>query len=151
MGVVPFFLFLFFETSGERLRTGLRVFPEVPSFVVVIAVGVSLGWIVNAIVPGYTDFPPITGLTASYPYPAFAAFGRAFASGAQYIVIFVPLALISGIGSLQCITSAKTAGDKFNTPISLAVNGVCTVVASLFGAPFPTAIFIGHPTIKKVR
>jgi len=60
----------------------------------------------------------------------------------------IPLAIINGIGSLQCLTSAKKEQDDYANGSSLVMNGVSTVVSACFGNPFPTTLFIGHPTAK---
>ncbi|MEM6925634.1 MAG: NCS2 family permease, partial [Myxococcota bacterium] len=48
----------------------------------------------------------------------------------------------------QNIESAEAAGDRYETAPSLAVNGAGTIAAALFGSPFPTTIYIGHPGWK---
>ena len=58
------------------------------------------------------------------------------------------MGIINVVGSLQNIESAEAAGDRFPTMPSLAVNGIGTIVASLFGSCFPTTIYIGHPGWK---
>jgi AGZA family xanthine/uracil permease-like MFS transporter len=58
------------------------------------------------------------------------------------------MGIINVIGSLQNIESAEAAGDRFPTMPSLAINGIGTIVASLFGSCFPTTIYIGHPGWK---
>jgi AGZA family xanthine/uracil permease-like MFS transporter len=52
------------------------------------------------------------------------------------------------VGSLQNIESAEAAGDPYPTRPSLLVNGVGSLAAALFGSPFPTTIYIGHPGWK---
>ena len=52
------------------------------------------------------------------------------------------------LGSLQNIESAEAGGDRFATAPSLAVNGLGTIAAGLFGSCFPTTIYIGHPGWK---
>ncbi|HOA75988.1 MAG TPA: hypothetical protein PKL76_21310, partial [Phycisphaerae bacterium] len=44
--------------------------------------------------------------------------------------------------------SAEAGGDIFATGPSLAVNGIGTIAAALFGSCFPTTIYIGHPGWK---
>ena len=44
--------------------------------------------------------------------------------------------------------TAEAAGDAFATRSSLAVNGISTLAAALFGSCFPTTIYIGHPGWK---
>lgn len=62
--------------------------------------------------------------------------------------VIVPMGLFNLIGSLQNIESAEAAGDRYHTQTSLAVNGVGTILAALFGSAFPTTIYIGHPGWK---
>ena len=61
-----------------------------------------------------------------------------------FISVIIPMGLFNVIGSLQNIESAEAAGDSFDTRSSLAVNGIGTIIAALFGSCFPTTIYIGH-------
>ncbi|MCP4250661.1 MAG: NCS2 family permease [bacterium] len=65
-----------------------------------------------------------------------------------YLSVIVPMGLFNVAGSLQNIESAEAAGDRYPTGPSLAVNGLGTIVAALFGSCFPTTIYIGHPGWK---
>jgi AGZA family xanthine/uracil permease-like MFS transporter len=65
-----------------------------------------------------------------------------------FIAVIIPMGLFNVLGSLQNIESAEAAGDRFDTRSSLAVNGISTILASLFGSCFPTTIYIGHPGWK---
>ncbi len=65
-----------------------------------------------------------------------------------FLSVIVPMGLFNVIGSLQNIESAEAAGDSYPTAPSMAVNGVGTIVAALFGSCFPTTIYIGHPGWK---
>lgn len=87
-------------------------------------------------------------------FPTFAgsAIADVFSGGAKawigYLSVIVPMGLFNVIGSLQNIESAEAAGDGFDTRSSLAINGLGTIVAALFGSCFPTTIYIGHPGWK---
>jgi AGZA family xanthine/uracil permease-like MFS transporter len=65
-----------------------------------------------------------------------------------YLSVILPMGIFTIVGSLQNIESAEAAGDSFATRPSLAVNGLGTIVAALFGSCFPTTIYIGHPGWK---
>jgi adenine/guanine/hypoxanthine permease len=65
-----------------------------------------------------------------------------------YLSVIVPMGLFNLVGSLQNIESAEAAGDSYDTTSSLAVNGLGTLAAGLFGSCFPTTIYIGHPGWK---
>ena len=64
--------------------------------------------------------------------------------------VIIPMGLFNVVGSLQNIESAEAAGDRFRTGPSLAVNGLGTMAAALFGSCFPTTIYIGHPGWKSL-
>jgi AGZA family xanthine/uracil permease-like MFS transporter len=66
----------------------------------------------------------------------------------KYLAIIIPMGLFNVIGSLQNLESAEAAGDRYETRPSLAMNGLGTIVASMFGSCFPTTIYIGHPGWK---
>ncbi|MBI4700641.1 MAG: NCS2 family permease [Deltaproteobacteria bacterium] len=69
--------------------------------------------------------------------------------GHQFLVpVMVPMGLFNVLGSLQNIESAEAAGDTYPTMPSLAVNGIGSLLAALFGSCFPTTIYIGHPGWK---
>ncbi len=65
-----------------------------------------------------------------------------------YLGVIIPMGLFNVVGSLQNIESAEAAGDAYETRSSLAVNGVGTMLAAVFGSCFPTTIYIGHPGWK---
>lgn len=65
-----------------------------------------------------------------------------------YLGVVVPMGLINAIGSLQNIESAEAGGDRFATGPCMAVNGIGSIAAGLFGSCFPTTIYIGHPGWK---
>lgn len=65
-----------------------------------------------------------------------------------YLSVIIPMGLFNLLGSLQNIESAEAAGDLYPTQSSLAVNGLGTLAACLFGSCFPTTIYIGHPGWK---
>lgn len=66
----------------------------------------------------------------------------------RFLTVSIPMGVINVIGSLQNIESAEAGGDRFATGPSLAVNGIGSICAGLFGSCFPTTIYIGHPGWK---
>jgi len=66
----------------------------------------------------------------------------------KFLTVSVPMGAINVLGSLQNIESAEAGGDRFRTGPSLAVNGIGSILAGLFGSCFPTTIYIGHPGWK---
>ena len=66
----------------------------------------------------------------------------------KYAAVFIPMAVLNVIGSMQNLESAEAAGDKFDTRSSLLANGISAVVGVFFGNPFAPTIYIGHPGWK---
>jgi AGZA family xanthine/uracil permease-like MFS transporter len=67
-----------------------------------------------------------------------------------FLTVSIPMGVLNALGSLQNIESAEAAGDRYATAPSLAVNGLGTIAAGLFGSCFPTTIYIGHPAWKSM-
>ena len=123
-----------------RFRGGL------PGGLVAVLLGTLLAWITGIAPVGAT---PQGGLAFHPPIPLFTElFAALSGSWLTYLSIILPMGLFNVIGSLQNIESAEAAGDAYPTRSSLAVNGIGTLAAALFGSCFPTTIYIGHPGWK---
>lgn len=119
---------------------------HLPGGLVAVALGTLLAWITGLAPVG--PAPAWTGL--ALPVPALGALLGSLRVDlfATYLAVIVPMGLFNLIGSLQNIESAEAAGDPFETRPSLLANGLGSLVAALFGSPFPTTIYIGHPGWK---
>jgi AGZA family xanthine/uracil permease-like MFS transporter len=49
----------------------------------------------------------------------------------------------------MCLVSAKEAGDPFPVRETMIVDGIGTCIASFFGSPFGTVVYLGHPAHKR--
>jgi AGZA family xanthine/uracil permease-like MFS transporter len=118
-----------------------------PGGLVAVAIGTLLAWTSGLAPVGEAPaaaarwLPPIPVLSDL----ALALSGPMFLT---YLSIIIPMGLFNLVGSLQNIESAEAAGDSYPTAPSLAMNGVGTLTAALFGSCFPTTIYIGHPGWK---
>lgn len=65
-----------------------------------------------------------------------------------YLSISIPMGLMAFFGTLQNLESASAAGDTYPAMPALAMNGIGSMIGSLFGSPFPTTVYIGHPGWK---
>ncbi|MFM1943243.1 MAG: hypothetical protein RI897_2225 [Verrucomicrobiota bacterium] len=145
IALLPMLLILFSYASGTKLPFGL------PVGVVAVVIGVASAWILRA--AGFPYFQPpadTTSLALSLPKPVPADLFALITSptGYQYLAVIFPMGLFNVIGALQNLESAEAAGDRFETKPAMLVNGLCSIVASLFGSAFPTTIYIGHPGWK---
>lgn len=124
-----------------RFRGGL------PGGLVAVALGTLLSWQMGYAGQGKA---PVADLAWHAPVPVAGDLIRALGAGhlLTYLSVIIPMGLFNLIGSLQNIESAEAAGDSYPAAPSLAVNGLGSVAAALFGSCFPTTIYIGHPGWK---
>ena len=125
----------------RRFRFGL------PGGLVAVSLGTVLAWLTGIAPHGVA---PRAALALHVPMLALPDLLRALGAGhaLTYLGVIVPMGLFNLVGSLQNIESAEASGDAYPTAPSLAVNGLGSVAASLFGSCFPTTIYIGHPGWK---
>ncbi len=117
-----------------------------PGGLVAVGLGTAIAWI-----SGLAPVGAAPQSTLAF-YPPILLFTDLFAAmrgnWLVYLSVIVPMGLFNVIGSLQNIESAEAAGDSYPTRPALAVNGLGTLAAALFGSCFPTTIYIGHPGWK---
>lgn len=125
----------------------------VPGGFVVLAIGTAIAWTLYAfntlsIVPvGSLQFDEV-GLRL--PIPVIADLFTSLELLVEYLPIILPMGFINLVLSLQNIESAAAAGDSYESAPALAFNGLGTIGTALFGSPFPTTIYIGHPGWKAI-
>ncbi|MCX7830193.1 MAG: NCS2 family permease [Acidobacteria bacterium] len=117
-----------------------------PGGLIAVSIGVVLSYITGINPKG--GFENLFGIFP--PVPQFKTLLDSFKAELffPYLSVIVPMGLFNLIGSLQNIESAEAAGDSYKTAPSLAMNGLGTFAAALFGSCFPTTIYIGHPGWK---
>lgn len=125
-----------------------------PGGLAALTAGTLLAWILQGFGFSYMDPAAVTNALAQFditpPHFTGGALWELLKSDVlwKYLSIIFPMGIINVIGSLQNIESAEAAGDRYATMPSLAVNGIGSIAASLFGSCFPTTIYIGHPGWK---
>lgn len=119
---------------------------KVPGGLVAVGLGIALAWATGMAPVG--SEPVSTGVRL--PVPILGDLVDALDDGyfVTYFSVILPMGLFNLVGSLQNIESAEAAGDRFPTAPSLAVNGLGSIAAGVFGSCFPTTIYIGHPGWK---
>jgi adenine/guanine/hypoxanthine permease len=129
----------------------VRLKGGIPAGALVLALGAGLAWAMP--LWGGPKLVPVGALDGSHtglnlPWPALGEIGGGLRYFVEFLPVIVPMGLLNLIGSLQNIESAAAAGDRFDARRLLAVNGLGTLGAGLFGSPFPTSIYFGHPGWK---
>ncbi len=122
---------------------------KIPAGLLAVIVGIVLGW-----ATGYMKVDAlqaaVTTASLSFPLPQFQPLIRGLPLIGPYLVTAIPLAIYLFLESLNNVESAMAGGDKYDTREAMLTAAGGTLVASLFGSPFPTLIYIGHPGWKSV-
>ena len=145
VAIVPMMIILIAYASRAKMPLGL------PGGLVAVLTGTVLAWGLRSF--GLFPMPPAAEnvkLGFHFPVPALSNFFALMTDprGWRYMSVIFPMGLFNVIGSLQNLESAEAAGDRFDTKSSLLANGLGGLSAALFGSPFPTTIYIGHPAWK---
>jgi len=73
-----------------------------------------------------------------------------FRDAEDYVSIVVPVALQSFILTAESVETAVSAGDAYPVIESMIADGVGTMMGAFFGSFYPTTVYIGHPTWKRM-
>jgi AGZA family xanthine/uracil permease-like MFS transporter len=144
IAVFPALLVLIGYAGRVRWPFGL------PTGFIAVMIGTLAAWLLRDL--NMSPMPPWPAAHLAFYFPV-PIVGEVFslltdARVWSYAAVFIPMAVLNVIGSMQNLESAEAAGDKFDTRSSLLVNGVSAVVGVFFGNPFAPTIYIGHPGWK---
>ena len=90
-------------------------------------------------------------------YPPIPYFGDLFAGikhlfgNPELFLVLIPVQIYNFIETMNNVESAEAAGDKYPVATCQVTDGVGTMVGALFGSPFPTTVYIGHPAYKRMN
>ncbi len=65
-------------------------------------------------------------------------------------MVLVPVQIYNFIETMNNVESAEAAGDPYPVATCQVTDGVGTMIGALFGSPFPTTAYIGHPAYKRM-
>ena len=68
----------------------------------------------------------------------------------ELFLVLVPVQIYNFIETMNNVESAEAAGDTYPVATCQVTDGVGTMVGALFGSPFPTTAYIGHPAYKRM-
>lgn len=78
-------------------------------------------------------------------------------AGIQYLfanpelfLVLVPVQIYNFIETMNNVESAEAAGDHYPVATCQVVDGAGTMIGAVFGSPFPTTAYIGHPAYKRM-
>lgn len=124
-------------------------FWKIPTSITVVLVGAALAWATSLVTPA--------DLEATFPLVGWQGIDVAFdvifaqstwANVPTYFGTIVPFAIQAAVGTLMNVVSAAQVGDVYPVKEAMVVDGVCSIVGSLFATPIMTSVYIGHPGFK---
>ncbi len=121
-----------------------------PTGFIAVVVGIASAWLLRSLQMSPLPAWPPEHLTFYVPLPIVGEIVSLLTDHRvwAFAPVFIPMALLNVIGSMQNLESAEAAGDKFDTRSSLLANGISAVAGVFFGNPFAPTIYIGHPGWK---
>ncbi len=145
MGTLAIALVVYY--GGYRFKGGI------PGGLVIVSLGTLGAWGLNwAGLPSPAPAYPLnlSHLGLHLPVPALKALRDSLPYLLPFFSIILPMGVVNVVGSMQVLGSAEAAGDRYETRPSLIINGVGTLLSAVFGSPYPTTLYIGHPGWKAI-
>ncbi|MCD4827328.1 MAG: hypothetical protein K8Q99_06080 [Acholeplasmataceae bacterium] len=121
---------------------------NIPVGLVAIVVGVVIGW-TSGLMDGVVLADSFSNITMGIPVPSISRYIDGFKEAVPFLFAAIPLGIYNFFETIDNCESAAVAGDHYSTKEAMIADGATTILGSLFGNPFPTAIFIGHPGWKE--
>lgn len=69
----------------------------------------------------------------------------------ELFLVLIPVQIYNFIETMNNVESAESAGDSYPVAACQITDGVGTMVGALFGSPFPTTVYIGHPVYSDMQ
>jgi len=96
----------------------------------------------------------IAGLGFYPPLPVFGDLWHGlvliFQKHTALLMVVLPISIYNFIETMNNVESAEAAGDTYPVRLCQVMDGAGTACGALFGSPFPTTVYIGHPAYKKL-
>lgn len=121
---------------------------NIPTGLVAIIFGIAVGWL-----SGYmkvdTLITSFDNVGFAFPIPSLSRIIEGFDAAAPFLAAALPLGIYNTFETMDNLESAEVAGDKYPTMEAMLNDGITSLIAALFGSPFPTACYIGHAGWKE--
>jgi AGZA family xanthine/uracil permease-like MFS transporter len=143
----PIIGFASFVILFSGLVAGIRLPFRMPAGFLAIIVGTIIGFI-----KGDSSFSfEGTGFYPPFPVIKDLIIGIKFLlKNPELFSIIIPIEIYNFIETMNNVESAEAAGDKYDVRSCQLMDGFGTMVGALFGSPFPTTVYIGHPAYKRL-
>jgi AGZA family xanthine/uracil permease-like MFS transporter len=149
MGLICFMIVLL--TFVGRVRLPFNI----PGGLAVGLAGSALAW--GGVALGWSDLMDPAAVAESLnhaslhlPVPSLDVFSVPMSQVWPLLLTAIPLGIYNFTEALNNVESAAAGGDDYSLRAVLLADGLGAVAGSLFGSPFPPAVYIGHPGWKAV-
>jgi AGZA family xanthine/uracil permease-like MFS transporter len=129
---------------------------NLPAAVALVVVGTAIAWIGTWLDwipdgnPGRMDTgevsDAVSGITLTFPGLNISWDG--FVELVPYLATAIPFGLGGFLNTMDNVESAAAAGDDYSTREAMIADGGGSVLGALFGSPFATGVYVGHPGWK---
>ncbi len=69
----------------------------------------------------------------------------------ELFLVLIPVQIYNFIETMNNVESAESAGDEYPVGACQVTDGAGTMIGALFGSPFPTTVYIGHPVYSGMQ
>jgi len=149
IGLICFMIILL--TFVGRVRLPFNI----PGGLAVGLVGSALAW--GGVALGWSDLMDPAAVAESLqhaslhlPFPTLDVFSVPMSQVWPLLLTAIPLGIYNFTEAMNNVESAAAGGDDYSLRAVLLADGIGAVAGSLFGSPFPPAVYIGHPGWKAV-
>ncbi|HSR35428.1 MAG TPA: xanthine/uracil/vitamin C permease [Anaerolineae bacterium] len=120
---------------------------RLPAGLVAIVLGVLLGFIMGESSIRFDDL----AFHAPLPVLGDLIIGvRLIVTRPEILAVVIPISIYNLIETTGNLESARAAGDEYDIRKVQLIDGFGTCLGALFGSPFPTTVYLGHPAYKEM-
>lgn len=141
-GLLPLFIIII-----DYMGKADRRFQKIPSGVIAVSIGTIIAWSSGCLT---TDNLIVSFSEMGFypPMPALKDLAAGLKGILPFLPVIIPLQINNFLSTLQGLEAAKAADDAYPERSSMIMDGVSTITGAVFGSPFPTTVYFGHPGWK---
>lgn len=128
---------------------GYRLPGNLPAIVVAIVVGTLIYYLFQPLLTSSNHFPSSAAIKVTLPLFSLEFF-HAFWPATKFFPVAFPFALLVIFGTVSVAESAEVLGEKYSSRDLLVVDGIATLLMSVFGGTAQTTVYAGFPAYKKM-
>lgn len=142
--IATLFILLFFNYGQVKVKWFSPAF-------IAVGVGTVIAWALGIMKP--EAFLQSFQTVGFYPaLPQIGMFGgEAFKGALSFLPLVFAFAFADVTALLQGLEQAQQSGEHYDPRTSLLADGICNLLGTLLGNPFPVNMYWGHPAWKKAK